>query len=228
VSALPNWLKPRLEWMRRRIVTAVLTGIAMALLAAWAGIAFDQWVRNTVDEWMSDPELFDTLSFGPEEYARLPLHWRQALAEVAVRSTSAEMAGVRAITRTLTTQQIRLIDQIAPYVIFDGRGLLVRDNGSPSAHPIPGLVLTDFAALEDLGLLQNVPRGYTSRIALNRPVVWRGTTVALAIESSNRSSPIELHTTGLTEPGTLLIDLLRVRRTSGTSSGLPDKLKGMA
>ena len=46
---------------------------------------FDQWIRNMVDDWMSEPDLFESISIRPDEYAQLPPYWRQALAEIALR-----------------------------------------------------------------------------------------------------------------------------------------------
>ena len=67
--------------------------IKMVLIVALAGTAIatlispfvDQTIRNTVDDWMSIPDLFDSISIRPDEYARLPQYWRQALAEIALR-----------------------------------------------------------------------------------------------------------------------------------------------
>ena len=67
--------------------------IKMVLIVALAGPAIatlispfvDQTIRNTVDDWMSIPDLFDSISIRPDEYAQLPQYWRQALAEIALR-----------------------------------------------------------------------------------------------------------------------------------------------
>ena len=54
--------------------------IKMVLIVALAGTAIatlispfvDQTIRNTVDDWISIPDLFDSISIRPDEYARLP------------------------------------------------------------------------------------------------------------------------------------------------------------
>lgn len=197
-------------WLTRKFVILALIGIFSLgpVPIAFIATATDQWLRNTIDGWMSDPDLYESLSLEPDEYLALPLHWRQALAEVSVRPPTAELADVRELVTTLTPEQITLIDKIAPYVID---GVLVRDAGKPSKHPMPGLSLVDFATLEDLQILQEILQGYRMpNLPLNRPFTLVGTTAALRVQRTDPQSEFSLPVTRLTEPGRDLVRLLRV------------------
>ena len=196
-------------WLTRSFVTWALIAIFTVgpVPVTFAFTAIDQWLRNKIDESMSDPDIYKSLSLKPDEYLSLPLRWRQALAEISVRPATADLAEVRELMKTLTPEQITLIDQIAPYVID---GLLIRDKDKPSHHPIPGLSLVDFETLEDLRILQNVRQGYrTPNQPLNIPFVLSGTTAALRIQRLGKDSIVSLPVTRLTEPGNTLIGLLR-------------------
>ena len=46
---------------------------------------FDQAVRNTVDGWMSGPEVFERIALNEEQFTELPLEWRQTLSEIELR-----------------------------------------------------------------------------------------------------------------------------------------------
>ncbi len=171
------------DWLTRRFAIWALIGTFTLgpAVAALFFTAVDQWVRNTIDDRMSDPDMYKSVSLKPEEFSRLPLHWRQALAEISVRSETAELAEVRELMKTLTPEQTELIDRIAPYVTD---GMLVRDSDNSSNHSIPGLSLINFATLEELGILQNIQRGLRiTEIPLDRPTVLTGTTAALKILS---------------------------------------------
>jgi len=197
-------------WLTRKFVILTLIGVFTVgpIPATFVITVADQWLRNIVDDRMSDPDIFNSMSLDREEYALLPLHWRQALAELSTRAATAELADVRELIRTLTPEQITLIDRIAPYAID---GFLVRDRGKPSNHPIPGLSLVHFATLEDLGIIQDVQRGYsTSDLPHDRPFVFRGTTAALQVQTSDQGNAVSLPVTRFTELGSTLIDLLRV------------------
>ena len=51
----------------------------MVLIVAFVGPVistfFDQAIRNIVDEWMSEADLFDSISLSPDDYAELPLYY---------------------------------------------------------------------------------------------------------------------------------------------------------
>ena len=197
-------------WLTRRFVIAVLLstftlGPVPAALLVTAG---DQWLRNIVDEAMSEPDMYSSLAIDAEEYLGLRLHWRQALAELSVRPETAETAEIRELMRTLTPDQMALIDKIAPYVID---GFLVRDSRSPSYHPMPGLSLVDFATLEDLRILQGVRDAYKRpNQPLNVPMSMIGATAALEITRVGEEGDASLSVTRLTDMGQTLVRLLRV------------------
>ena len=203
VYALPAWLTRRfIAWV---LLGAVTLGPLPAALLITAG---DQWLRNIVDEAMSEPDMYGSLAIDAEEYLGLRLYWRQALAELSVRPETAETAGILELMKTLTPDQMALIDKIAPYVID---GVLVRDSSSPSYHPMPGLSLVDFATLEDLRILQGVRNAYRRpNQPLNVPMVMTGATAALEITRVGEESDASLSVTRLTDMGQTLVRLLRV------------------
>ena len=197
-------------WLTRRFVIWALISIFTIgpVPVAFVMTAVDQWLRNIIDDLMSGPDMYKSLSLGPKEYLGLPLHWRQVLAEISVRPETAEMAATRELIKTLTPEQIELVDQIAPYVVD---GFLVRDRQSASNHPIPGLSLVDFETLEDLGILQNVREAYTRpNQPINVPMVMSGKTAALKIRRLGQEGDVSLRVTRLTEMGSTLVGLLRV------------------
>lgn len=197
------------SWLTRRFIILALIGMFTVgpVPTAFMVTAVDQWLRNKVNDLMRGPDLYKSLSLEPKEFLRLPLHWRQALAELSVRPATAKLAEIRELMKTLTSEQIKLISRIAPYVV---EGLLVRDRDSPSKHPIPGLSIVDFAMLEDLRILQNIQRGYKYNAPPNRPIVMRGRTAAIKIQGLDQESVASLPVTRLTELGNTLIGLLRV------------------
>ena len=203
VYAPPAWLTRKFViWA---FVSVFTFGPVPAALLLTAG---DQWLRNMVDEKMREPDMYSSLAIDAEEYLDLRLHWRQVLAELSVRPQTAETAEMRELMKTLTPDQIALIDKIAPYVIDD---VLVRDSASSSYHPIPGLSLVDFATLEDLGILQGVRDPYSRpNQPLNIPMVMSGATAALKITRLGQQGDVSLSVTHLTEMGSTLIGLLRV------------------
>ena len=188
-------------WLTRTFVTWLLLGMFTLgpIPAALFLTVSDQWLRNVVDEAMSDPDMYNYLSIDAEEYSDLEVHWRQVIAELSVRPETAETAEIRELLKTLTPDQIALADKIAPYVID---GFLIRDRGSPSYHPIPGLSLVDFAALEDLGILQGVRDAYKRpNQPLGVPMTMTGTTAALTIQRFGEESDVSLSVTRLTDMG---------------------------
>ena len=197
-------------WLTRRLFIWVLLGTFTLgpVPAAFLVTAGDQWLRNVVDEAMSEPDMYSSLAIDAEEYLDLRLHWRQVLAELSVRPETAETAEIRELMKTLTPDQIALIDKIAPYVID---GFLVRDTSKSSYHPIPGLTLVDFATLEDLGILQGVRDAYKRpNQPLGVPMTMRGATAALKITRVGEEGDVSLPVTRLTVMGQTLVRLLRV------------------
>lgn len=203
VYAPPAWLTRK--FVLWAFVSMFTVGPVPATLLLTAG---DQWLRNIVNEAMSEPDMYSSLAIDAEEYLDLRLHWRQVLAELSVRPETAGTAEIRELMKTLSPDQIALIDKIAPYVIS---GFLVRDISSSSYHPIPDLLLVDFATLEDLGILQGVRDAYRRpNQPLNIPMVMSGATAALKITRFDEVGDVSLSVTRLTDMGQTLVRLLRV------------------
>ena len=197
-------------WLTRKFVIWVLLGTFTLgpVPAAFLVTAGDQWLRNVVDEAMSEPDMYSSLAIDAEQYLDLRLHWRQVLAELSVRPETAETAEIRELMKTLTPDQIALIDKIVPYVID---GFLVRDTSKASYHPMPGLSLVDFATLEDLGILQGVRDAYKRpNQAVGVPMTMSGATAALKITRVGEEGDVSLSVTRLTDTGQTLVRLLRV------------------
>ena len=200
------------SWLTRRFVVFLLIGLLTVgpLPSVVIITGADQFIRNKIDDWMSDPDLYDAIILSPEEYARLPVHWRQALAEIAVRD-EAEMAGVQELVASLQLEHMLLVDKIAPY---ETQGYIVRDGDYSSQHPFPNLTVIDFATLEDLGILQSVQRGHEITFDIsgspNHQKNVIGTSVALVLKSTLEDNKLRLPITRFTDSGLRLIHLLRV------------------
>ena len=157
----------------------------MVLIVALAGpviVAFispfvDQAIRNKVDDWMSVPDLFDSISIRPDEYSKLPPYWRQALAEITLRPKE-DAVDTQTIIEGLTVADMELIGLLAPYATSAG---ILRDNSQLSEHPMPELTYSDFSHLQDLGILEDVNDGVrfdlTMSLNHNSEVNLSGTTV---------------------------------------------------
>ena len=198
-------------WLTRRFVIAALS-VSLIFGPLWSVIIYtaaDQYIRNTIDEWMSDPDLYETLTLKPEEFGELPVHWRQVLAEIATRPRT-DAAGLQKLAKELGPEEIALIDRIAPYVSQD---FLVRDQEQPSRHPMPTLKLIDFVKLEEMGVLQDVTQGlemtFTVKPPSNQPVFIRGSTALVSMQSAEGETNVKIPITRLTAAGAELVKLLR-------------------
>lgn len=201
----PSWLTRSFVY-RILIFVFVLGPIPTVLLITGA----DQIIRNKIDEWMSAPDLYESLALRPEEYARLPVHWRQTLAEIAVRAEP-EIAEVQGLIETLTFEHIQLVDKVAPHKV---EGFIVRDDNNTTRHPMPTLSVTDFDTLEDLGILQSVHTGHEVTFDMGGSANFSknllGATVALVMRGTQENNQVKVSVTRFTELGIGLIDLLRV------------------
>ena len=188
--------------------------VKMVLIVAFGGPAIapfvDQAIRNKVNDWMSAPDLFTSISIAPEEFAELPPYWRQALAEIALRSKD-EAVDVQNIAGGLKMNDITIVGLLAPYATSWG---ILRDNEQLSEHPMPELSYSDFSHLQDLGILEDVNDGRT----INPEDGWNpdaenslfGTTVYLGFKPKNRELKAALDVTAFTSGGKQLIDALQV------------------
>ena len=185
----------------------------MVLIVALAGPVIssfvDQMIRNTVNDWMSDPDLFDSISIRPDEYAQLPPHWRQALAEIALRPKE-KAVDAQTVIEGLKVEDIKLVDLLAPYATSFG---ILRDNSQLSEHPMPELSYSDFSHLQDLGILEDINNGmrfdFTESLNHNLEINLLGTTVLLKFKSKNAKTRFMLETTAFTSGGKQLIEALR-------------------
>ena len=193
--------------------------IKMVLIIALAGPAIsvispfvDQAIRNKVDDWMSEADLFDSISISPDDYAELPPYWRQTLAEIALRPKE-EAVDAQNIIKGLKLTDIGLVDLLAPYAISNGIGIL-RDEKQLSEHPMPELSYRDFSHLEDLGILEDVNNGITFDLTKNwnpnSGFVLNGATVALRFKANDSTINYVMRATAFTRGGWQLIEALRV------------------
>ena len=186
----------------------------MVLIVAFAGPVispfFDQAIRNSIDEWMSEADLFDSISISPDDYAELPLYWRQALAEIALRPKE-EAVDAQNIIEGLKLADIKIVDLLAPYAISIG---ILRDDNQLSEHPMPELSYSDFSHLEDLGILEDVNNGRIYDITKDwnpdSNIDIRGTTVTLRFKANDPTIKFVIKTTAFTKGGMQLIEALRV------------------
>ena len=192
--------------------------IKMVLIVALAGPAIatvilpfvDQAIRNKVDGWMSIPDIFDSISITPDEYAQLPPYWRQALSEIALRPKEQDV-DAQSIIEGLKLTDIKLVNLLAPYATSVG---ILRDNSQLSEHPMPELSYSDFSHLQDLGILEDVNNGIrfdlTKEWNPDSQIDIAGTTVLLRFKAKDSAVKSVLEATAFTRGGKQLIDALRV------------------
>ena len=202
---------------QERVITRSFI-IKMVLIVALAGPTIatlvspfvDQTIRNTVDDWMSSPDLFDSISIRPDEYAQLPQYWKQALAEIALRPKE-EAVDTQRIIESLKVSDLKIVGLLAPYVTSVG---ILRDNSQLSEHPMPELSYNDFSHLQDLGILEDVNDGMkfdlTDSLNRNSEISLPGTTVLLKFTAKNANTPLVLEATAFTSGGKQIIEALRI------------------
>ncbi len=211
----PHWLTKKLAI---RFLIWLIAGISIGPVVL---TIIDQWLRNSVDDWMSGPDLYDSLSISPDEYQELPLHWRQALAEIAVRDSS-ESVALKSLVKALSIEDMQLISHIAPYAIHHSASFVVR-NDSRTRHPMPELSLLDFGALEILGLFQPTElAGLTWRIDDN----LFGMTAAIEVQQlDGTQEPPSLGVTVFSDVGHELVCLLRMPSNLGYFSWVAQEIE---
>lgn len=202
---LPNWFSSK--W---------LIAIVGAALGFVASSGLDQVIRNRVDEHMYGYALRELLPTGIKDYQAMPIHWRQVISELSIRRQVVGDTESKLLFATLEhfdVNQLRLVDKIVPYVMFD---FLVRDpSRTDTQHPIPDAVYADFLDLESLGVLQSVARGTSIRrdITSSQYVIHTGTHT-LTVKSGHDSGTLQFPTTRISDPWLKLIALLRVPTNS--------------
>ena len=152
------------------------------------------------------------LGLSPEKFRDLPLHWRQALGELAL-APRADFPALSRFVRELRPDDILLIDRVAPAIAHNGSvHFLVRSRTSPHRHPHLGLEFADFRRLREIGLFHSEFSRIGTRVSPSdaAPVSAWGSTVALAIYSSAGEVEVEFPVETFTDAGAALIELLRV------------------
>lgn len=129
----------------------LLSLLPWSVLLTTAGGMADQYFRNMVDEWMSEGELFKYLAIDKDEYFRLPLYWRQALAEITFREDDGDEALRQFISR-LDVDDIETLELVAAYAL-SGALLVSRyaGEGSPSRE----ISRMDLLHLEAIGIIDS-------------------------------------------------------------------------
>ena len=190
----------------KMVLIVVLGGSA---ISAFISPFFDQAIRNIVDGWMSEADLFESISISPDDYAELPPYWRQALAEIALRPEE-EAVDAQNIIKNLKLADIKIIDLLAPYATTIG---ILRDNTQLSEHPMPELSYSDFSHLENLGILEDVSDGRTFEITKylkpDSKFDIHGTTVNLRLRFNDPTIKFVIKTTEFTSGGKQLIEALQ-------------------
>ena len=152
------------------------------------------------------------LGLSREEFGDLPLHWRQALAELAVAPRT-DFRALGRFVKELRSSDILLIDRVAPAMAHNGTShFLVRSRTSPQRHPQLELEFADFHRLREIGLLHPQSSRTGVRISPSgaRPVSIWGSSVALALYTSEGDTEVELPIDTFTAVGAALVELLRV------------------
>ena len=203
--------KHEIKAIIRKIVFAYFLVLTISVLPWTAvfstvGSMVDQYFRNTVNTWMKESDLFDSISITPKEYASLPDYWRQTLAEISSRPTESA-AGVKRLLSDLTLKDIKLIDLIAPYWTTNG---LVRDtSNSSTGHPMSELSSENFVHLETLGILQEVATGVKVPTTGER-INFTGESVVLVAARNTSSESSGITVTPFTRDGKQIMEALRV------------------
>ena len=176
-----------------------------------AGAMADQYFRNTVNELMSLPDLFSSISLSPNEYKSLPYYWRQALAEIALRPDESA-AEVKDLARGLTMEDVELINLLAPYAV---NGSIIRDDDRLSEHLMPELSYRQFLHLESVGVIEDISSGMRTTIKKGETehplkVKLIGSTLNLIGIGDGSESDVILNYSPLTRGGRQLIEALQV------------------
>ena len=193
----------------------LLSLLPWSVLFTTAGGMADQYFRNMVDEWMTEGELFKYLAIDEDEYYSLPLHWRQALAEITFREDDEDEALRQFISR-LDIDDIKALELVASRALT-GALLASRDAGEGS--PTREISYMDLIHLEAIGIIDStLPLNHkTIRAATegaggdqNPDHLWlSGHQYALLLHSVAPDDSVQLSFHVLTEIGTDLLAALR-------------------
>ena len=199
------------QWFTKRFFMWAVFWVSIggpAIGAAVFGL-FDQTVRNTVDTWMSGPDLFEHIALSEEQYKALPLEWRQTLAETVLRPEGAAL-NAKSVVETATVDDLELIGRLAPFLVARH---IARDEQLLSEHPIPGISYEDMRRLEEIGIVDDVNLGmsFPLKSERNNPSTVRlpGTTMLVEARGESKDIDSKIELTRLTVAGYTLLTGLR-------------------
>lgn len=214
-----NWQRDELTCLLRKGVLLISVIVFTPLLPwsfvfATVGGMADQFFRNTVNQWMSGPEIFEHLAIGEDEYNNLPLHWKQALAEIVLREGDEDEA-LRKFVSQLDTRQVDLLELVAQREL-SGSLLVFRPS---DGNPVEELPHMDMMHLEGIGVIDSVvPLNHKSIGTSTDTKSDSDTTDSLRLAGHQYGIYLGIGTTGkgtsfsfnvLTETGKKLIGALR-------------------
>ena len=184
------------------------------LLLTTFGAMADQYFRNTVNQHMSGPDLFQHLAIKEDEYHAQSLHWRQALAEITLRQGDEDEA-LKQFVSQIDTRQIVLLEAVAKYSL--GGALL--EPGSFEGDPRRELSYMSLMHLEEIGIIDSAVPFNHKRItsAADGPSdddvtdsLWlKGHQYAIHLRADVEGTGTQLSFFALTETGKSLINALR-------------------
>ena len=137
-------------------IILLLTLLPWSVVLTTLGGMADQYFRNNVNRWMGGADLFQHLAIEEDEYYKQPLHWRQALAEIALRKGDNEEA-VRQFISRVGNRDIKILELVAKYALG---GALLHLRTSADGNPVSELSTSDLIHLEAIGVID-------SRLPLN-------------------------------------------------------------
>ena len=137
-----------------------------------------------------------------------PPTWQTALAKILETPNDYSPRLLQTI-RTLSLEDIKIIDHIRPYVIG---GIVFRDKSEVSRHPIPDLTLANLLHLEDIGIISQAEGGLERTASAvetkNKYSVFVGKENAVLVRISDTQKLPKLPITRVTKLGVELLGLL--------------------
>ena len=202
-------LLKRVMWLSPVILLLGLLPWSM-LFTTFGGMA-DQYFRNLVNRWMSGPELFEHLAIDEDEYYSLPLHWRQALAEIAFREGDDENEALKQFISRLDMRDIEILEKVAKYTVQGG--LLELRQATAEGNPAREITTLDIIHLQAIGIIDSqLPVNHRTIPAEAEATIlnWLiGRQYALHLRSPPDSNSVRLSFRVVTETGMELVETLR-------------------
>ncbi|MDE0520710.1 MAG: hypothetical protein OXH79_02000 [Boseongicola sp.] len=205
-----KWVTRGFVWRAVFIISAVGPTIG-----ALAYSFLDQSVRDFSRSLLGGRDLFHHIVLDEEQFNELPLEWRQAIAEVDLRSEEEASRTMRVI-RTLSRKDLDLIGRLAPFLVFFSHqgGYIAKDDRLQSEHPIPEITYEDMRKLEEIGIVDDTNFGMTFAFKNEKEnqthAILFGTTLGIELLSPREDVETKFFVTRLTEAGETLLRSLRV------------------